>query len=260
MACLYLIPNTLDLGCDPQPLTTVLPLSVIEQAARLQHWVVEDAKSARAFLKRVDALSPLCVPLQAMDLRVLPRPQADRRHGAAGGAGGARNTNEAADVQALLGPLQAGQDMGLLSEAGLPAVADPGAWAVAQAHRLGATVMPMSGPNSMMLALAASGLNGQSFAFIGYLPQDAAARAARLRELHQRSQREQQTQLLIETPYRNDAVMKALLEHLPPSTRLSVAHGLTLPQGWCRTATVAAWRQSPPLLDKGVPTVFGFLA
>jgi 16S rRNA (cytidine1402-2'-O)-methyltransferase len=111
----------------------------------------------------------------------------------------------------------------------------------------------------MVLALAASGLQGQSFAFVGYLPQDAQARRARLRELQQRSRREGQTQLLIETPYRNATVMAALLEDLDPDTRVSVACGLSLPQGWCRTATVAQWRKAPPTFDKGVPAVFGFL-
>ena len=240
MACLYLVPNTLDLGCEPLPLQEVLPAGVIARAAGLSHWIVEDAKSARALLKRIGAVQPLCRPLQEMDLRVLPR--------------------STPDLRAMMGPLLDGHDMGLLSEAGLPAVADPGAWVVEQAHRVGARVMPMSGPNSMVLALAASGLNGQSFAFVGYLPQDAAARAARIRELQQRSQREGQTQLLIETPYRNEAVMRALLEHLQPTVRVSVASGLTLPQGWCRTATVAQWRSAPPSFDKGVPAVFGFLA
>jgi 16S rRNA (cytidine1402-2'-O)-methyltransferase len=112
----------------------------------------------------------------------------------------------------------------------------------------------------MVLALAASGLQGQSFAFVGYLPQDAATRAVRLRELQQRSKREGQTQILIETPYRNAAVIQAMLEHLAPDTRVSVACGLSLPQGWCRTATVAQWRLAPPSFDKGVPAVFGFLA
>lgn len=249
MARLLLIPNTLDLGCEPVPLADVLPQGVLTQAAALQHWIAEDAKSARAFLKRVSAITPLARPLQELNIRELPRPPK-----------GGRTTEDAKQMADLLQPLVDGQDMGLISEAGLPAVADPGSAVVAQAHRLGAVVLPLSGPNSMMLALAASGLQGQSFAFVGYLPQDAAARAARLRDLQMRSRKEGQTQLLIETPYRNAAVMAALTEHLDEATRLSVASGLTLPQGWCRTATVAQWRRSPPTFDKNIPAVFAFLA
>lgn len=252
MACLFLVPNALDLGCDTVPLDAVLPRGVIEQAAGIAHWVVEDAKSARAFLKRVQTLAPLVAPLQSLSIEELPRPPKDGR--ASPGAA------QDAALRALLAPLMAGHDVGLLSEAGLPAVADPGSALVAQAHRMGATVVPLSGPNSMVLALAASGLQGQSFAFVGYLPQDDAARASRLRDLQARSQREGQTQLLIETPYRNTAVMTALLAHLAPTTRVSVACGVTLAQGWCQTKTVSQWRQAPPTFPKGVPAVFGFLA
>jgi 16S rRNA (cytidine1402-2'-O)-methyltransferase len=249
MARLLLIPNTLDLGCEPVALADVLPQGVLVQAAALQYWIAEDAKSARAFLKRVSALTPLVRTLQDLSIRELPRP-----------AKGGRAPQDTQLLSDLLRPLMDGHDIGLISEAGLPAVADPGSAVVAQAHRMGAVVTPLSGPNSMMLALAASGLQGQSFAFVGYLPQDAAARAARLRDLQVRSRRENQTQLLIETPYRNAAVMSALIEHLDDATRLSVASGLTLPHGWCRTATVAQWRKSPPRFEKGVPAVFAFLA
>ncbi len=249
MAKLLLIPNTLDLGCDPVALDEVLPRGVMVQAARLEYWVAEDAKTARAFLKRVSQSEPLARPLQELHIRELPRP-----------AKGGRAAPGRSEWEELLQPLAQGHDMGLISEAGLPAVADPGSVLVAQAHAMGATVMPLSGPNSMVLALAASGLQGQSFAFVGYLPQDAAARAVRLRELQTRSRREGQTQLLIETPYRNAAVMAALLEHLDPQTRLSVACGVTLPQGWCRTARVEQWRRAVPAFDKGVPAVFAFLA
>ena len=254
MASLYLVPNTLDHGSGEQPaLSTVLPQAVIEQAARLTHWVAEDAKSARAFLKRVQALHPLALPLQSLQIQELPRPPKDGR------SSGTRSELQAAMAR-LLEPLHRGVDMGLISEAGLPAVADPGSELVAQAHRLGAAVVPLSGPNSMVLALAASGLQGQSFAFVGYLPQEAGARAARLRELQARSQRENQTQLLIETPYRNEAVLAALLQHLAPGTRVSVACGLSLPQGWCRTLTVEQWHRQVPVFEKGLPAVFSFLA
>lgn len=252
MACLYLVPNALDHGSGEQlPLDAVLPQAVIEQASRLTYWVAEDAKSARAFLKRVDALCPLPQPLQSMSIQELPRPAKD---------GVASREQRPNPMAHLLEPLAQGQDMGLISEAGLPAVADPGSDVVGHAHRMGAQVVPLSGPSSMMLALAASGLNGQSFAFVGYLPQESAARASRLLELQARSRRERQTQLLIETPYRNAALMAALVQVLAPTTRLAVACGLTLPRGWCRTLTVEQWRRQVPVFEKGLPAVFGFLA
>lgn len=259
MATLFLMPNTLDLGCEPVPIEAVLPHGAIEQAARLRHWIAEDAKSARAFLKRVAALKPLAAPLQEIEIRELPRPAKGGERKPGGAASGVVTSTQAA-VEALLAPLSQGHDVGLISEAGLPAVADPGSAVVAQAHRMGATVMPLSGPNSMMMALAASGLQGQSFAFVGYLPQDPASRASRIRELQSRSQREGQTQILIETPYRNEAVMGALIDHLSPSTRLAVACGLSLPAGWCRTLNVSQWRNQRPAFAKGLPAVFCFLA
>jgi 16S rRNA (cytidine1402-2'-O)-methyltransferase len=149
----------------------------------------------------------------------------------------------------------------LISEAGLPAVADPGAALVACAHRLDLRVRPLSGPSALLLALAASGLNGQSFAFVGYLPTEGAERKARIQALQQRSQREHQTQIAIETPYRNAPLMAALLDALQADTQLSVACGLTLPGGWCATRTVAQWRALPARLDnKHLPAVFLWLA
>jgi 16S rRNA (cytidine1402-2'-O)-methyltransferase len=152
-----------------------------------------------------------------------------------------------------------GADIGLISEAGLPAIADPGADLVAAAHLLGLRVEPLSGPSSLLLALAASGLNGQSFAFVGYLPIDAAARSARIRELESLSRKWRQTQLMIETPYRNTALLGALLGTLSGSTRLSIGCGLTLSQGWNRTDTVADWKAQPIHLPNDVPAVFGLL-
>ena len=246
---LVLVPNGLDLGTDNEvDLREVVPDRVLSQAASIAHWVVENAKSARAFLKRLNLLVPLCVPLQAMHIVELPRPQK-------GGGGGA-----ALALDHLLGPALLGHDVGLLSEAGLPAVADPGAGLVEAAHRLGLTVVPLTGPSSLMLALAASGLNGQSFAFVGYLPVDNVSRGGRIRELDQASRRHAQTQIAIETPYRNLALFRALLDHLQASTRLSVASGLTLPGGWCRTLDVQAWRQAPALLGDKTPAVFLWLA
>ena len=148
----------------------------------------------------------------------------------------------------------------LISEAGLPAVADPGARLVALAHETGIEVVPLSGPSSLLLAVAASGLNGQSFAFVGYLPVEAGGRTARIRELEALSAKAQQTQLLIETPYRNEALRQALLAALKPGTRLSISVGLTLPGGWTRTATVADWKRGAATLPDRIPAVFAILA
>jgi 16S rRNA (cytidine1402-2'-O)-methyltransferase len=253
---LVLMPNTLDLGTGHEvALAQVLPQAVIERAAGLRHWVAENAKSARAFLKRVHACTPLVLPLQEVDIRELPRP---RKGGAAPGTATAAAA-AAHEFEALLAPALAGADVGLLSEAGLPAIADPGAGVVAAAHALGIPVEALSGPSSLLLALASSGLNGQSFAFAGYLPIDAATRAARIRELDALSRRLQQTQIAIETPYRNAALLGALAEHLQPNTRLAVACGLTLPGGWCRTLPAVRWRAQPATLPDTMPAVFCWL-
>jgi len=247
---LVLVPNTLDLGTDHAvDLAQVLPQAVIVRAAGLGHWVCENAKTTRALLKRVDQLVPLVQPLQQIAITELPRP-----------AKGGGKPAAAPDLRPLLAPALAGHDVGLLSEAGLPAVADPGAALVQAAHALGVPVEPMSGPSSLLLALAASGLNGQSFAFVGYLPVDAAARAGRIRELDVLSRRLGQTQIAIETPYRNDALLAALLQHLQPATQLAVACGLTLPGERCETRSVAAWRAagSAPLGGR-LPAVFSWL-
>ena len=247
---LYLVPNTLDFGTDAASvsLDEVLPRSVIQTAARLTHWIAENAKTTRAFLKRVDAIAPLSQPLQAMSIVELPRPQK-----------GSRNV-PAADWAGLLGPALQGHDVGLISEAGLPAVADPGASVVAAAHAAGIRVVALSGPSSLVLALAASGLNGQSFAFVGYLPVESSERTARIRELEALSRRLGQTQLMIETPYRNEALLGALIAQLQPSTRLSVSCGLTLPDGFTRTDSVQGWRTKPAALPANIPVVFAVLA
>ncbi|PXW97052.1 16S rRNA (cytidine1402-2'-O)-methyltransferase [Sphaerotilus hippei] len=255
---LYLVPNTLDMGTwpadgTPPDIGEVLPVGVLRTAARLEHWVAENARSARALLKRVGAQVPLARPLQAIQIQELPRPPKGGK-----AAAGAQQQREAMGL--LLAPLLDGHDVGLVSEAGLPAVADPGAALVREAHRCGVRVLPLSGPSSLILAVAAGGLNGQSFAFVGYLPTEAAQRAQRLRELETHSQRWQQTQLLIETPYRNAAMLQALLQHLRPTTWLNVSCGLTLERGWTRTLTVAQWRHATVELPAQVPAVFSFLA
>ncbi len=246
---LILVPNALDLGAPEVGLGDVLPKAVLRTAARLTHWVVEDARSARAFLKRVDALVPLQQAVQALVMTELPRPRK-----------GSREVIASAQWQGLLAPARDGHDIGLLSEAGLPAVADPGAALVMMAHEMQIPVWPLAGASSLMLALAASGLDGQSFAFVGYLPQDALARAQKLRALEQHSRQQRQTQLLIETPYRNAAMLASMLEALAPSTRLSISCGLTLPEGWTRCQTVAVWRLAPPAMPDRIPAVFALLA
>ncbi len=252
---LYLVPNTLDFGIEGEQadLQEALPLGAIRVAARLTHWVAENAKTTRAFLKRVDAVVPLAVPLQQVAIDELPRPAKGSMKAPDPAAGRAA-------FERLLAPAQAGHDLGLISEAGLPAVADPGAALVQAAHAAGVRVVALAGPSSLLLALAASGLNGQSFAFVGYLPVDAAPRTARIRELEALSRRLGQTQLMIETPYRNEALLHALVAQLNPATELSVSCGLTLASGWTRTARVADWRAAPRGVPKDVPAVFGLLA
>ena len=246
---LILVPNALDHGTGHEiDLRQLLPEAVIRRAARLSHWVCENAKTTRAFLKRIDVIVPLAQPLQAIDIRELPRPRKGQRE------------PEATDLNPLLAAAQQGHDLGLLSEAGMAAVADPGAALVALAHRLGIVVEPLPGPSSLLLALAASGLNGQSFAFVGYLPVDAAARSARIRDCEATSRRLQQTQIAIETPYRNAALLQALVDSLAPSTRLALASGLTLPDAMCRTQPVSQWREQSVTLGDRTPAVFLWLA
>jgi 16S rRNA (cytidine1402-2'-O)-methyltransferase len=246
---LWLVPAPLDLGAAEVPLEQVLPHGAIARAAQLAHWVAENPKSARALLKRVSARVPLAQPLQALQISELPRPR----------KGGGDAVAPAAWA-ALLAPALAGQDMGLVSEAGLPAVADPGSALVAAAHDAGVPVQPLAGPSALLLALAASGLDGQSFAFVGYVPQEAAARASRIRELEAVSRRLGQTQIAIETPYRNGALLSALVQTLAPGTRLAVSCALSLPQAFTRSATVLRWRQQPLDLPADLPAVFCWLA
>jgi 16S rRNA (cytidine1402-2'-O)-methyltransferase len=246
---LVLVPNTLDLG-NPEAapaIQDVLPLGVMRIAAGLGHWVVENARTTRAFLKRVHEVVPLAQPLQDIRIVELPRP-----------AKGRAATQP--HWPALLAPALQGHDLGLCSEAGMPAVADPGAALVAAAHASGVPVWPLAGPSALVMALAASGLHGQGFTFSGYVPVDTAERGARIRELETASRRLGQTQIVIETPYRNGALLQALLANLQPGTRLCVSCGLTLAVGWTRTETVAAWRNRSATLPGDVPAVFAFQA
>lgn len=244
---LYLVPAPLDFGCEPAvAITEVLPAGTIAVAAGLTHWICENAKSARAYLKRVGEVHALALPLQQQQIHELPREVHKKGdHGPA-----------AFDAKPLLQAASEGHDVGLLSEAGMPAIADPGSSVVRAAHELELEVVPLVGPVSLLLALAASGLNGQNFAFVGYLPQDAAARTQRLKELEALALRTGQAQLFIETPYRNAALWQALLQALKPTTRLAVASGLTLPDGRCRSALVSAWKKEAAPVTNDRPAVF----
>lgn len=243
---LYLVPAPLDFGCDsPTDLQDTMPRGTLTVAARLQYWVCENAKSTRAYLNRVNDITPLSHPLQTLHLQELPREV--HKKGDHGGNFDARH---------LLAPALEGHDLGLVSEAGMPAVADPGSSVVRAAHDLGLEVIPLTGPVSLLLALAASGLNGQSFAFAGYLPQDAAERARRIRELESLALKTGQTQLFIETPYRNAAMLQTLLQTLQHNTRLAVCSGLTLSRSLCRSDTAKNWRQKTSPLDNSTPAVF----
>jgi 16S rRNA (cytidine1402-2'-O)-methyltransferase len=243
---LYLVPAPLDFGCDVQaPLQDVIPLGTLQVAARLPGWICENAKSTRAYLKRIHEVQPLAMPVQALQIQELPREV--HKKGDHSGEFDARPL-----LQAALG----GQDIGLVSEAGMPAIADPGASVVRAAHALGLQVVALTGPMSLMLALASSGLNGQSFAFVGYLPQDAGARTQRIRELESLALKTGQTQLFIETPYRNAALLQSLLQTLGGNTRLALSCGLSLAGSVSRSAQVSQWKRDKPALPLELPTVF----
>lgn len=247
---LYLVPAPLDFGCGTlTPLTDVLPLATLQIAAKLQHWVCENAKSTRAYLKRVDALCPLSQPLQSLNIQELPREV--HKKGDHPGSAGANF-----DAKPLLAAALNGFDVGLVSEAGMPAIADPGSSVVRAAHDLGIDVVPLVGPISLMLALAASGLGGQNFAFVGYLPSDGTLLAKRIKELEQLALKTGQTQLFIETPYRNTALLQTLVSQLQPSTRLALSCGLTLSNMQTSSNKVSVWRQKSNTLPITLPTVF----
>ena len=243
---LYLVPAPLDFGCDAQaPLQEVMPLGTLQIAARLCCWICENAKSTRAYLKRINELQPLSTPVQALNIQELPR-EVHKKGDHAGQF----------DARPLLVAALEGRDMGLVSEAGMPAIADPGSSVVRAAHDLGVQVVALTGPMSLMLALASSGLNGQNFAFVGYLPQDPSGRAQRIRELESLALKTGQTQLFIETPYRNAALLQGLLQTLQGNTRLALSCGLTLTNGVSRSAQVSHWKRDKPVLPLDLPTVF----
>jgi 16S rRNA (cytidine1402-2'-O)-methyltransferase len=218
LSTLYAIPTPL--GASPRD---ALPAPAIEQIKRLKRFVVENAKSARAFL------GALGMPVREIVIE------------------------EIGD-----NPL-GGDDIGLLSEAGCPAIADPGAKLIEAAHAAGYKVVPLVGPSSIVMALMASGLEGQRFAFCGYLPRESAERKIAIQKLERRSRSEKETEIFIETPYRNDALLAALLETCTAGTRLCVAADLTLPTESIGTQTVGEWKKAPSQIGKR-PAVFLLLA
>lgn len=226
---LYLVPS--DLG-GPAP-AGLLPEATLAVVRRLGHFVVEDAKTARRYLKAIAHPRPL----RELAFAVLDE------------------HTPAAAIGELLAPLQAGHDVGLMSEAGCPAVADPGAALVRRAHQAGLRVVPLVGPSAILLALMASGTNGQRFTFHGYLPVEPAARRARIAQLEQQSARDDATQIFIETPYRNEALLEALLAVCRPDTLMSIAASLTAEDELVSTRTIAEWKLSKPDLARR-PAVF----
>jgi 16S rRNA (cytidine1402-2'-O)-methyltransferase len=226
---LYAIPTPL--GGAPQE---ALPSSVLDTVRTLKDFAVENAKSARAFLSAV----AMPVPIREISIRELGEP---------------------AEFGSLLQPLREGRPLGLLSEAGCPAIADPGAALVEAAHREGFRVAPLVGPSSITLALMVSGLEGQRFAFCGYLPREPRERKERIRELEARSRKERETEIFIETPYRSDALLGALTEACSPQTRLCVAADLTLATESISTRDVSEWRKERTAIGRR-PAVFLLLA
>jgi 16S rRNA (cytidine1402-2'-O)-methyltransferase len=220
---LWLIPTLLGDGADP---TLSLPAGVIAQVAILDHFIVENAKSARAFIKRVAPQRTLqTLSIAAFDGKTTPE-----------------------ELEQLLSPGTTGHDIGVMSEAGLPCIADPGSAVVIVARRMGMQIAPLVGPSSILLALMASGLNGQRFRFLGYLPVDKSARLnAIIAAEHASAGSGGETQMAIETPYRNDGFLADLATTLQPATLLTVAIDLTLPSQSVETRPARAWRGHSPL-------------
>lgn len=226
---LYLIPSPLG-DYDP---AEVIPAPVIEKIKHLKTFVVEEVRTARRYL----SAAGLKGHIEELDFHEL------------------NEHTTAEEVEALVKLFAKGNDVGLISEAGLPAVADPGAGLVALCHRKGIEVIPFTGPSSLMLALMSSGMNGQSFAFRGYLPAKAEERRQELKNIEKLSSSTGQTQIFIETPYRNDAMLKDILEVCKGGTELCVAANITLPDAFIKTMSVEKWRADKPILGKR-PCVF----
>lgn len=234
LGTLYLIPVTL--GDDR--VQRVIPDYVLNVVRTLETFVVESEKSARHFLSNIKTLKPV----RELNLHLL---------------------NEHTDMKGLpdlLAPLLAGQNVGLMSDAGCPAVADPGAQLVELAHKKGIKVVPMVGPSSILLSLMASGLNGQQFAFLGYLPVEKLQRSQKLKEIEKRSASHNETQLFIETPYRNQAMLDAILQTCHAQTRLCIACDVSLDSEMIVTKSIAGWKTSPPSDLHKRPCLFLMLA
>lgn len=226
---LYLIP----VGLSEGDLTAVLPQANLDLVRHIKHFIVENVRSARRFLKKCD---------RDIDIDTLTFCELNR------------HTNPR-DVAGFLAPLEAGEAVGVISEAGCPAIADPGADVVAIAQQKGLTVRPLVGPSSILMGLMGSGFNGQSFAFLGYLPIDAGQRQRKFKEMEQRIMRENQTQIFIETPYRNDQLLVDLVKHLPAHLRLCVATDITGDNQSIVTKPVKQWGHNGNAIGK-VPTIF----
>lgn len=230
---LYLIPVPL----GTSTLDEILPLSVQERARGLRHFIAENAKTARAFLK----LLGTPIPIQEIDIQELDKPDKEK---------------PAKPPTQLLRPLLEGIDVGLVSEAGCPAVADPGSEVVALAHQAGIEVVPLVGPSSILLSLMASGLSGQNFSFHGYLPVKEALRQKKIKDLENDSRREQRTQIFIETPYRNRQMFETLLATCAPTTRICIAANLTQENAFVLTLSVRQWKERPPPELNRLPVIF----
>lgn len=227
---LYFIPVTL--GDDA--INRVIPNEAIQLTQRLNHFIVENEKTARRFLKAYDHPKPIR-ELQFYTLNTNTRDQ---------------------ELPNLLKPLLAGHDVGLMSEAGCPGIADPGAKLASLAHKKGVRVAPLVGPSSILLSLMASGLNGQQFSFLGYLPIDAKDRMGKLKAIEKLSRDTQATQIFIETPYRNEQLFKAIIDTCHANTQLCIASQISLADEYIVTKSITEWKQSPqPDLHKK-PTVF----
>lgn len=228
-AALYLIP----VGLSDAELDTVLPQRNIQVVREIKHYIVENVRSARRFLKKCD---------RSIDIDTLTFYELNRH-------------TRPEDIPAMLAPLMGGEPVGVISEAGCPAIADPGADVVAIAQSRGMKVVPLVGPSSILMGLMASGFNGQSFAFLGYLPIDSAQRARKLKEMEQRIVREDQTQIFIETPYRNNALVAEICKAMPQYIKLCIATNITGAGEHIVTQGVKQWLNHLPDLNK-VPTIF----
>ncbi|WP_293005981.1 SAM-dependent methyltransferase [Nitrosomonas sp.] len=226
---LYLVPAPI----SEADIAWVLPAAVQQCVAEISHFIVEHPKTARQFLKQLHCKCPL----QELNMQTL------------------NEHTRAKDLLSLLDPILAGHDVGLLSEAGCPAVADPGAGLVRLAHQKNIPVVPLVGPSSILLALMASGLNGQQFAFHGYLPVENTARASKIRELEKISINLKQTQIFIETPYRNQKLLEQLIKVCNDSTDLCIATDLTFDREMIATKSIKEWRHSLPDINK-IPSIF----